>query len=857
MPPIKFDYLRLLEDGAPAAGKFEGWPDKTSEVTSLDPCMGSGHFIASLFSVFVALRMYEEGLSKEEATDKVISENLHGLELDPRCTQLAAFNLALTAWKFCGHYKELPEMNLACSGIAPKGKMEDWIKLVGKVERAEDKTRMENGMRMIYAHFQLAPELGSLLDPTTIKADTFTASFEELEPVLRRALENEADEEQVVRGVMAAGIAKTGQLLSKKYTLQITNVPYLGKKKQDKILATYTSENYSAAKSDLATVFLERLQKTSKNGGIICSVMPQNWLFLTTYKKFRESLLKKQAFNFVILLGEHAFENSEAGGAFASIVSISNKIPPKDHSFFGINAANNRGERPIYSVEKIDLMKVAQIKTFIQTYLLKNPDSRILFQEIVDLPKLTAYSETGTGLQSFDSPHFIFAFWELKQLINGWLPLQSAPLRNSIFSGMSGIIKWQQGKGELFELMRLKEKDGYKSGIWKAGSQFWGKRGLLHSVMTDLPMSIYLGFPYDTNAAVIIPKEEKYLMSIFAFSQSGEFSKSVRAIDQKLMVTNSTFVKVPFDIDYWQKVAVEKYPNGLPKPYSDDPSQWLFHGHPIKSDNPLQVALARLLGYRWPAESDTEMELSEDGRELIADVKVFDDLSDDDGILCIPSVNMEHTGADRLRDYLQTIWGSEWTNQTIYQLLQVEDARSNNLEEWLRNEFFSQHCKVFQNRPFIWHIWDGRKDGFSALVNYHKLTKDNLSKLIYTYLGDWIRMCEAKKRAGESGAEGLLSAARDLKVKLEAILEGEAPYDIFVRWKPFVKQPIGWDPDLNDGVRLNIRPFMEAKVLRKLPNIKWGIDRGKNPPGSPWGVIRDNDRHLTLEEKRKAIGINQ
>ena len=63
-PPVKFEYLRLLEDGEPAAGKFEGWPDKIAGVTSLDPCMGSGHFVASLFPVFAALRMHEEGLTK-------------------------------------------------------------------------------------------------------------------------------------------------------------------------------------------------------------------------------------------------------------------------------------------------------------------------------------------------------------------------------------------------------------------------------------------------------------------------------------------------------------------------------------------------------------------------------------------------------------------------------------------------------------------------------------------------------------------------------------------------------------------------------------------------------------------------
>src|SRR5690606_2875211 len=134
---------------------------------------------------------------------RVIKENLHGLEIDPRCTQIAAFNLAVTAWKFCGYYRELPEMNLACSGIAPKGKEEDWVKVGGKVHR-DDQVRMENGMRQLYRHFQWAPELGSLLDPMTIEADAFTASFDLLQPVLNRALISELQGEQLERGVMAA-----------------------------------------------------------------------------------------------------------------------------------------------------------------------------------------------------------------------------------------------------------------------------------------------------------------------------------------------------------------------------------------------------------------------------------------------------------------------------------------------------------------------------------------------------------------------------------------------------------------------------------------------------------------------------
>ncbi len=100
--PVTFEYLRTLDDGSPAAGNFEGWPNAVKEVTTLDPCMGSGHFIVELFLKMAPLRMFEEGLNKEEATKKVIAENLHGLEIDPRCTQIAAFNLALTAWKSAG-----------------------------------------------------------------------------------------------------------------------------------------------------------------------------------------------------------------------------------------------------------------------------------------------------------------------------------------------------------------------------------------------------------------------------------------------------------------------------------------------------------------------------------------------------------------------------------------------------------------------------------------------------------------------------------------------------------------------------------------------------------------------------------
>ena len=60
----------------------------------------------------------------------------------------------------------------------------------------------------------------------------------------------------------------------------------------------------------------------------------------------------------------------------------------------------------------------------------------------------------------------------------------------------------------------------------------------------------------------------------------------------------------------------------------------------------------------------------------------------------------------------------------------------------------------------MWHIWDGQRDGFSALVNYHRLDRKTLERLTYTYLGqDWVERQRAEVRDEVAGAEARLSAA--------------------------------------------------------------------------------------------------
>ncbi len=189
LPGVTWDYLRFIRntpssstgegrgegDGIwqPAAGTFDGWPKKAAEIKVLDPCCGSGHFLVAVFLCLLALRMEEEGLSAKEACDAVLRDNIFGLEIDERCTQLAAFNVALSAWKI-GGYQTLPSLHLACSGLAPRATEKEWIALAG------DNDRLKRGMKRLYSLFKDAPVLGSLINPRALDGNLIEAESHEL-----------------------------------------------------------------------------------------------------------------------------------------------------------------------------------------------------------------------------------------------------------------------------------------------------------------------------------------------------------------------------------------------------------------------------------------------------------------------------------------------------------------------------------------------------------------------------------------------------------------------------------------------------------------------------------------------------
>ncbi len=825
LPGCAWNYLRFVKgaDGrwTPAAGTFESWPRSAAAIRALDPCMGSGHFVVAMFQRLVALRVADDTPDETGAVSAVIRDNLFGLEIDPRCTQIAAFNLALAAWRRVGHCP-LPPVNLACSGLAPNTHKADWLALAGNIEK------LKNGMARLYGLFEHAPVLGSLIDPLAAEGDMLEAGFHELQPLLERALAQETrDDTAHEMAVTARGLAKSAEILGGQFTLVATNVPYLNLVKQVEPLKAHCESSYPDSKSDLATCFVERCIAFSELGGTAAVVTPNNWLSLGSYKSLRKKLLSQQSWIFAVRLGPGAFETIGGEVVKVALIGLTNQPPSRDATFSSFDASANRTPP-----EKARTLRDGVLQKFPQLLQLENPDFRIVLEPRSDLPLLSKYAASFQGLCTGDFPSFGRYFWEIPAKTNVW-EFQQSPVDSSTeVGGLQNIVCWEGGNGRLRRYLIARLGEG-GLGAWIRGEEAWGKLGVAVRQVGGLPVARYFGSIYDNNMAVIIPRKLEWLPAVFAFCASEDYCREVRKLDQKLNVTNQTLLKVPFDLAYWQKVAEERYPHGLPQPQTKDPAQWLFSGHPAGSNHPLHVAVARLLGCCWPRQTGSSFPdspaLAPDGLE---------ELADDDGIVPVNPIKGEGAAAERLRELLARAYGDAWNAALQEQLLAQVDYAGASLEDWLRNGFFEQHCALFHQRPFIWHIWDGRKDGFSALVNYHKLTHANLEKLTFAYLGDWIRRQQAAVEVGEAGSDARLQAAKQLQARLKLILDGEPPFDIFVRWKPLAQQATGWHPDINDGVRMNIRPFMAqeiaggkkgAGILRAKPNMKWEKDRGTEP----------------------------
>lgn len=494
------------------------------------------------------------------------------------------FALALAAWRYpdedgnpLGVRADMPAPRIACCGLKVSASADAWAALVPtSLSNAELLTQEIRGLHGVFSQ---APLLGSLLDPIRSLGGGSLGlfHFDALKALLERALateapasqwrgESEADDASWDLALTARGLLEAAQLLEGRYHLVTTNVPYLSRGKQLDALKDYCATHYPDAKSDLANVFLERCLELAhdRGQGVVQIVMPQNWLFLTSYKKQRENLLKSVSWNLLARLGPGAFETI-SGEVVQAVLLTQTRVPASEQfQLRGVDVSALKS-----AAEKAELLRSgAEVVSVSQRGQLGNPDARVTLEDGIVTELLSNYANGLAGILNGDSPRFLKVFWEIRDRANLWSFQQTTHEETAHFGGLHNLVLYDEEGGHLREEEWIRRERLHNSD--QRGQSVVGKAGIGISQMRALPAARFLGSRFDSNVATVVPKNSIHLAAIWCFCSSPEYNDAVRRIDQKVNVTNATLVKVPFDLAYWQIVAAERYPNGLPQPYSDD-----------------------------------------------------------------------------------------------------------------------------------------------------------------------------------------------------------------------------------------------------------------------------------------------
>lgn len=288
--PIHDEMKYLVEPADKENYKPEPIINDVTELTLLDPACGSGHILVVGFDLL--MKMYlEEGYSKRNAVESIIENNLYGLDIDDRATQLANFAVLLKA---ASYYAEILEKDVEPKIYSMPEPQEfsrqdiyDFLGGDGK-EYAEE-------LEVALTEMQQAKNIGSALKLTlNDDARGFIGT------------RNSEQKEESLFGNLKPFI-NVALILTNKFNSVVANPPYLGYKNINGILKDYLETNYPNTKSDLFAVFMEVMINCGTKSSHLAIINQWAWMCIDSYKNFRRSFLDQNSILSLLHLGIGVF----------------------------------------------------------------------------------------------------------------------------------------------------------------------------------------------------------------------------------------------------------------------------------------------------------------------------------------------------------------------------------------------------------------------------------------------------------------------------------------------------------------------------------------------------------------------
>jgi len=412
---------------------------KPEEIKVCDPACGSGHMLIYAFDLLYSI-YDEKGYDPASIPFLILKNNLYGIEIDERAEELAAFALTMKARQRSRRFFNNPvEPNICVLKnvkIEPEN-LKEYVKHVGIDLFTED-------VLTTLGQFKEADNFGSLIIPATNRAG------EVLKALSQKGMEGEMflleTHNQIITALTQA------EYLSRKYHVVVANPPYMGGKNMNATLSDFAKREYPNSKSDMCTMFIERNLKLVVKQGNVAMITMQSWMFLSSFERLRESLIKESTITSMAHLGARAFDS--IGGEVVSTTAfvIENQhLQGQKGSFVRLVDGGSEEEKVTALKEAIKNPACGWFYRVSADDFQKIPGSPIAYwvsQKIFNIFQyslpLKTFSKGSTGLQTSNSDKFL-RFWQEvdKSLIHTkWIPFAKGGGYRKWYGNVDHLVNW-------------------------------------------------------------------------------------------------------------------------------------------------------------------------------------------------------------------------------------------------------------------------------------------------------------------------------------------------------------------------------------------------------------------------------
>ena len=379
-------------------------------LTLIDPASGSGHILVEAYDLFKAIYL-ERGYRQRDVAQLILEKNLFGLDIDGRAAQLTGFALMMKGRandrRLFERGVELNVMSLVDSKGFDAERLAQSVKLATYGLTASDLTELKR-------LFEHASTFGSLIQvPEGLAAKL---------PPLKQLSEATSQDLFVSDALTRLGLlVRQAEMLATQYDAVVANPPYMGSKGMNALVKKFAKDHFPDAKSDLFACFIKRGFTLAKDAGHNAMVTMQSWMFLSSFEKMREWMLREKTIKTMAHLGARAFGSISGEVVQTTACVLQNRSPQsyKPVFFRLLDGGEAEKSTALANGEK-------RFDTTAQDEFKKIPGSPVaywvserLIDAFVKFPPLSNFVDTRIGLITGDNERYVRNWSEVDLLSIG------------------------------------------------------------------------------------------------------------------------------------------------------------------------------------------------------------------------------------------------------------------------------------------------------------------------------------------------------------------------------------------------------------------------------------------------------